>query len=539
MAGIVNARLLCVAAAAAADLLVVGGPGIGSASGPRPTPRETQIEFAFSLRIDQRRLDRDLAAGRAAPSAAALGARYGLPVAEIARLERFLAANGIAVTATYPQRTEIDARASAASLSRFFDIGFRDVAGSGGRRYHVPTGTPRIPGELRADVAGVVGLSNRPVALPADLPHDALRPADAAIAYDLTPLRQQGIDGTGESIAVVSLERFPPDVSQTSSDVATFRSQFGAKGPAPEDVKVDGGGSVSDLSEDDLDLDVVSAIAPGAQIVNYEAPETAAGEVDVFNRIVADGKVGIVTFSWGLCDSSLTATFRQAVQRSLQLAVARGITVFVSSGDSGSFDCQRQNFSNHTLSVDFPSDLPQVVSVGGTLLSVASDGNYFSESGWENPLSDAGGGGGISTHEAAPSWQRAAHLPGGGHRVLPDVSAAASPASGWIVRDYGHWDSFGGTSASSPFWASSMLLAEQYAQEHGVSRRCFLAPILYRLANADQPYPAFHDVRTGGNRFYSAKPGWDFATGLGSPDVYNLARDLTEYLRSHPCGPSS
>ncbi len=535
-----NRRLLP-AAVAAALLLASGGPGVGNvgAGALGRTPGGTPIRFALSLRLDRRLLDRDLAAGRVARSADALGARYGLPTAEIGRIERLLGANGIAVTASYPQRTELDARASAATLTRFFRIGFRNFSAASGQRYHVPTARPRIPAELRPYVTGVVGLSNRPVALPADLPHDALRPDDAAIAYDLAPLRQQGIDGTGESIAVVSLEPFPPNVSQTSSDVSTFRAQFGARGPSPEDVKVDGGGTVSDLSEDDLDLDVVSAIAPGAQIINYEAPETAAGEVDVFNRIVADGKAGIVTFSWGLCDSSLPAAFRQAVERSLQLAVARGITVFVSSGDSGSYDCQRQNFSDHALSVDFPSDLPQVVSVGGTLLSVSSNGSYFSESGWENPLSDAGGGGGINSHDAAPSWQRAANLPGGGRRVLPDVSASASPASGWIVRDYGNWEAVGGTSAAAPFWAASMLIAEQYASKHDVKRRCFLAPILYHLATSRQPYPAFHDVRIGGNRFYSAKPGWDFATGFGSPDVYNLTRDLTAYLRSHRCGPSS
>jgi subtilase family serine protease len=539
VAGIVKAGLVLAAATVAALLLATGGPDRGTSGSLGPTSRQTQIQFALSLKLDQARLDRDLATGRNAPSARALGARYGLPVADIAKIERLLGTNGIAVTATYPQRTEIDARASAATLTRFFGIGFRDFTDAHGRRYHLPTAPPRIPTGLRPYVTGVVGLSNRPVALPADLPHDALRPDDAAIAYDLAPLRQQGIDGSGQSIAIVSLEPFPPNDGKTSSDVSTFRGQFAVRGPSPEDVKVDGGGTVSDLSEDDLDLDVVSAIAPGAQIINYEAPETASGEVDVFNRIVADGKVGIVTFSWGLCDSSLPSDFRQAVQHALQLAVARGITVFVSSGDSGSYDCQRQNYSNHTLSVDFPSDLPQVVSVGGTLLSVATNGSYFTESGWENPLSDAGGGGGINTRDAAPSWQRAAHLPGGGHRVLPDVSASASPASGWIVRDYGNWDSFGGTSASSPFWAASMLLAEQYAAKHGVKRRCFLAPILYRLATASQPYPAFHDVRTGGNRFYSAKKGWDFATGFGSPDVYNLTRDLTAYLRSHPCGPSS
>jgi kumamolisin len=125
----------------------------------------------------------------------------------------------------------------------------------------------------------------------------------------------------------------------------------------------------------------------------------------------------------------------------------------------------------------------------------------------------------------------------GGHRGVPDVSAAADPDSGWLTRDYGNWDAAGGTSAATPFWAASMLLAHQYAGKQGVTRRCFLAPILYRLAAA---HPSdFHDVRAGGNRYYDAGPGWDYATGLGSPDVWNLSRDLTAYLRSHPCLPGN
>jgi kumamolisin len=107
------------------------------------------------------------------------------------------------------------------------------------------------------------------------------------------------------------------------------------------------------------------------------------------------------------------------------------------------------------------------------------------------------------------------------------------------VRDYGHWDTIGGTSAATPFWASAMLLAEQFAKKDGVKRRCFLAPILYKLAATHQAHPAFHDVKLGGNRYYDAGPGWDYATGLGSPDVYNLARDLAAYLRTHPCLPAS
>ena len=310
---------------------------------------------------------------------------------------------------------------------------FHDYLDAAGRRYHAPTATPTIPAPLRPYVTDVVGLSTRAIATPADLPHGTLRPQDAALAYDVAPLLSAGITGQGQTIAIVSLEPFPPNVSQTSGDVKTFRSQLGIDGPFPVDVKVDGGGKSKDETEDDLDLDVTSSIAPGAQIVNYEAPETASGLVDVFNRVIADGKAKIVAFSWGLCDSGLSADFRNSLENVLRLADRRGITVFSASGDSGAYDCQRDSFSNHSLSVDFPSDSPQVVSVGGTLLNVQSDGSYGYETGWENPLTDGGGGGGTNMHDPAPSWQTAAHI-GDGHRVCPtSPPAPARRAAGSSV----------------------------------------------------------------------------------------------------------
>jgi kumamolisin len=502
-------------------------------------PPAAQIGFALSLRLDEGRLHHDLAAGTPVASAAALGARYGLPLADVRRVERLLLAHGVEVTRVYPQRTQIDARGSIAALGRLFQVRFRRYTGASGARFLAPGRAPTIPPTLAPYVTAVVGLSTRPLAVSAsDLPHGALRPPDALLAYDVGPLHDQGIDGTGQSIAIVSLEAFPPDYSKTQDDVDTFRSTFGAKGPAPVDVKVDGGGTTSDLGEDDLDLDVASAIAPGAQIVNYEAPQTSSGLVDVFSRVVADGRVKIASFSWGICDSGIPQATRKSIENTLALAALRGITVFSASGDSGSYDCQRSRFSDHRLTVDFPSDAPQALSVGGTLLSVQTSGAYGTEAAWEGPFSNAGGGGGVNPIDAAPSWQTAAHV-GSGRRAVPDVSASASPTSGWLARAYGDWSSFGGTSASTPFWASSMLLAEELAARQGIKRTCFLAPILYRLASTGQPYPPFHDVRVGQNRFYAAGPGWDYATGLGSPDVYNLARDLAAYLRSHPCPPSS
>jgi kumamolisin len=475
------------------------------------------VPFVVQLKLDSARIDRDLTAGRRISSPAALGARYGLPLATIRRVERLLEAHGIEVVGGYPQRTAIDARASRAAIANLVH---------------------ELPRELRPNVAGIVGPSTRPVAVPADLPHGALLPDDAALAYDVGALRKAGIDGTGQTVAILSLSPFPANDSHTSSDVSTFRDKFAPNGPSPVDVEVDGGGTVKDLSEDDLDIDVVSAIAPGAQIVNYEAPPTAAGVVDMFQRLVADGKAAVASFSWGICDAGLPSAYRSGVSSALKLAALRGITVFVASGDSGSYDCQRSDFADHRLTVDFPASSPQAVAVGGTLLSVSVDGSYAGESGWEQPLSYAGGGGGVNPNDPAPSWQVAAGVRGG-HRGVPDVSAAASPDSGWVTRDYGNWDAAGGTSAAAPFWAASMLLAHQFAQQQGVTRRCFLAPILYRLATTHQRYPALHDVKIGGNRYYDAGPGWDYATGLGSPDVWNLTRDLTAYLRSHPCLPGA
>ena len=287
-------------------------------------------------------------------------------------------------------------------------------------------------------------------------------------------------------------------------------------------MKVSGGGSVEDLSEDDLDIDVVSAIAPGAQIVNYEAPSTASGVVDLFNRVVSDGRVGIASFSWGACDVGLPSSYRTAVTSALKLAALRGITVFVASGDSGSYDCQRSDFADHRLSVDFPASSPQAVAVGGTLLSVNTDGSYAGEAGWEAPLSNAGGGGGVNRLDAAPSWQTAAGV-AGGHRGVPDVSASASPDSGWVTRDYGNWDTAGGTSAATPFWAASMLLAEQYAKKQGIKRRCFLAPILYRLA-------ATHGSRLP-RRPHRRQPLLRRRPGLGLRD----GTRLTRRLEPRPC----
>ncbi|MDQ6915729.1 MAG: peptidase S53, partial [Actinomycetota bacterium] len=151
-------------------------------------------------------------------------------------------------------------------------------------------------------------------------------------------------------------------------------------------------------------------------------------------------------------------------------------------------------------------------------------------------LEQSGGGGGLSRVFARPAWQ--AGPPGvqnqfsNGARQLPDVSADADGRTGWAVALGGQLSEFGGTSASSPFWASSMLLIRQYAQDQHAGRLGYVNPLLYRIASTPQPFPPFRDVTRGGNRYYPATRGWDYSTGLGSPDVWNLARDIVGELRA-------
>jgi len=125
-------------------------------------------------------------------------------------------------------------------------------------------------------------------------------------------------------------------------------------------------------------------------------------------------------------------------------------------------------------------------------------------------------------------------IPGSaGLRVIPDVAAAADPDSGFysVWRDTDDslvQGSIGGTSAAAPFWAGSMLLVRQAAATAGKQPPGFLAPLFYRVAAADPK--AFHDVTRGGNLGYDAGPGWDAATGLGSPDMARLLNALLDLL---------
>ena len=229
---------------------------------------------------------------------------------------------------------------------------------------------------------------------------------------------------------------------------------------------------------------------------------------------------------------------REPALASAELA---GLSIFVSSGDQGAYDCLNEGDGlqrDFSVAADYPAVSPHVIAVGGTYLSLHQSGTYLGESAWQDPLGQSGSGGGLSRIFAAPAWQvgpGVATAQSNGRRQLPDVAGPADPASGMFVVSAGQGEVVGGTSAATPFWAGSMVLAAQLAAKDGIIKLGFLDPVLYALAAAHQADGTlFHDVTTGSNLLYPATSGWDFATGWGSPRLDALVPAIEAYVRDHP-----
>ena len=216
-------------------------------------------------------------------------------------------------------------------------------------------------------------------------------------------------------------------------------------------------------------------------------------------------------------------------------AAAAGVTVYVASGDHGAYGCIDQNRTDLRISVDSPSSDPNAVGVGGTYMSMLEDGTYIDEVAWEEPLTGWAPGGGVSAYYTRPAWQTGVGVQNArsnGMRQVPDVAAAADPGSGFLTVSQGESGSGGGTSASAPFWAGFTVLVRQLAEREGVDGLGALGPTLYEVAAAQPAGAVFHDVTRGGNLFDNASPGWDYATGLGTPRGTPLARAIVASVKS-------
>jgi kumamolisin len=170
--------------------------------------------------------------------------------------------------------------------------------------------------------------------------------------------------------------------------------------------------------------------------------------------------------------------------------------------------------------------MPEMTSVGGTTLSTDADGGWLDEQAWfDAPLSQ-GTAGGVSALYERPAWQAGVKLDrGAGKRLTPDIAAVADPFTGVKIVFDQQVVVGGGTSLSAPLWAGMTAVMNQYLTQRGGSPLGDINPLLYRAAEGSQ-LPAFQDVVRGGNAVDNAGPGYDLVTGLGTPNVENLAKVL-------------
>ena len=499
----------------------------------------------------------------------AYGRSFGIPDDDLNAVLAWLQRNGFSIDEVARGKGWIDFSGTVAQVEATFRTEMRDFI-AGGRLHHANVRDPEVPRALSDVVGGVVSLNDfsrrlkpRPSIAFTD-GSDGLGPADFATIYDTAPLLAAGIDGRGQTIAVVAQSNIK------IADVEQFRSFFGLPALDPV-ITVNGpdpGIVTDDEGEADLDVEWAGGVAPGATVNLVVSKTTFTNDgVDLSAQYIVDQNLApIVTYSYGTCESELGISGLQFYASLWQQAAAQGMTVFVAAGDSGAAGCDDPTTATvgTGLGVNGLASTPYDVCVGGTEFADASSSQYWSasntpgtyrsvksyvpEQAWNESGTVSGGSGiwagsgGPSLYFTKPSWQSAPGVPSDGFRDTPDVSLNAASSVGYVafseyVAGSNTLSVFSGTSASAQCFGGIMALVNQ---KSGGGRQGNPNPVLYRLATAqygDSGAAVFHDVTSGNNSVpgvtgFSAGPGYDLATGLGSVDVQALADGFGETASS-------
>ncbi|MET0702896.1 MAG: S53 family peptidase [Mycobacterium sp.] len=431
----------------------------------------------------------------------------------------------------------------ALEVANAFDVEVHDYRGMHGQVFYASPQQPEVPNALRNTVTELGRILSytphhqaRPDLIPMDIPTKGLTPAGVLKAYNALPLTEAGFRGQGQTIVFFSFDGY----DQVDLDYYAEHS-----GLPPLKPILIGGQPGEPHGEIVQDLEVAHAIAPDARLVVVNARPTLVSEgpyeqiAKMFDSVDRQfpGAVWSSSIGWG-CDALVTAADLAPVQAAIKRAQSRGTTMFDASGDTAGLECKGgENYSSppgpDDIGLDAVASLPSVTSVGGTTLSTDADGNWLAEQAWVDSPQSLGSSGGVSRLFPRPPWQKsvtAKRDPKAQHRLVPDVSAVADPFTGVAIRFDGQDLIGAGTSQSAPIWAALTVLMNQYLVAHGGHAVGDLNPLLYRVA-AGANAPGFRDVSLGANAVDTASPGYDPVTGLGSPNVYELVRDILDIQR--------
>jgi uncharacterized protein (TIGR03437 family) len=488
-------------------------------------------------------------------------ARFGASTADADKIAAWLRSEGFTVEETARSRNWITFSGTAGQVRKTFQTEIHRYRDGAETRF-ANASDPSVPAAIAGVVSGIRGLTDfgmQPrLRKPSSKMTSAggvhhLAPDDVATIYNIQPLYDAGIDGTGQRLAVVGQS------SLRATDITGFRSRFNLPPMNLEQVLVPGsrnpGVQAGDIDEANLDVQWAGAVARKATIVYVYSTDVWQSAMYAVDQNLAP----VLSMSYGLCEQAdlIDLPDFQTVARQ---ANAQGITWLAAAGDAGAADCDNRDAltAQNGVAVDSPASIPEITGMGGTMFNEAGGAywagsntvnnasalSYIPEVAWNDTyLGDglAAGGGGRSVYFTRPSWQSGPGVPNDGARHVPDISLSSSANHvGYYVFTGGTGVYFGGTSAAAPAMAGIVALLNQYLLANGTQTKAGLGninPALYRLAQAAPQ--AFHDV-TGGNNAvpctggspscvggmvgHNAGAGYDHATGLGSIDAYNLAK---------------
>jgi kumamolisin len=521
-----------------------------------PLPDSTKLHVGVTFKVNQGLINK-LEGQQVHPGQHSkledLANKIGIDDATYQRIKDFFNLKGIALNLS-KLRTHMTIDARASTFARLFQTHFV-IHKYKGRTFYAPATPPKLPKFLADSIVAITGLDNyssvprhtfalQHFNLPKVKGHPGqdcyplqgtLLPKQVAHAYGYDQLWNRGWHGEKMTVNLVEVDGFYQDDIQNYFDCINFQGNLNFVNVDNQPTDAQG--------ETALDIEMVAGLARSMNIVDYQTDGNSGGDIwtqvnDELQQILNDNTKNanagsVISISLGTTEGDLTSGDRNAIDQSLQLLTkAEHMRIFVASGDCGAFS----DGAWGDLSVSFPASDPWATSVGGTILNINGQQSRDNEIVWSDgsdPNSCKnrwGSGGGNSQVYPHQGWQNANgvlnQFSGGNHRQVPDVSAVAYALA---VYFQGQWGAVGGTSAAAPIWAAGLALVNQGLMQQ-IGKFTASPQLFYAVAlgtNGMQPY---YDVTRGNNLYYPATPGWDYATGLGTPNLLDFYMVLCNKL---------
>ena len=529
----------------------------------KPLPDATPLHVRFTFKLDPNLLKQaDQQRGQPGQSSRLEGfaKQIGISDATYQKIKTFFSLRGVSLKLS-KLRTNLSIDAKASTFAKLLQTKFV-LHNYNGRTFFAPSSAPKLPSFLVNSIDAVTGLDDYsagpqhdfsmqfnkpPVAGSQTRPgqdcsplDQTLLPKEVAGAYGYSQLWNQGLHGENMTVNLIEIDgAYKQDIQNYFSCINFPMSRFSV-------TNVDGSPQQAE-GESTLDIEMVAGLARSVNIKVYQT-DGSNNTNDVWvnvndelqqliNDNVNNNSAGnVVSISLGAAEGDMTSQDMQALDSSFQqLTRVLHMTVFVASGDCGAFTSQ--NYGD--LSVSFPASDPWVTAVGGTVLTPNGTQGRANEVVWSDGSDQSscknawGSGGGNSSVFQRPGWQNTSGVNNRyshNDRQLPDISAVAYALA---VYFQGRWGAVGGTSAAAPIWAAGLVLVNQgmLQQIHKLANLPSTAQQFYAVANQRGSANPYYDVTHGNNLYYPATSGWDFSSGLGTPNLADFYQIVSNNFR--------